>query len=484
MSIAKNTAYNFLGAAVPLLISIVTIPIYLQVVGMERYGVLSISWIFLGYFGLFDLGLGRATTQRIAVLASAPAQDSANSFWTALCLNIAVGAIGAALLWGGAALFFLYGFQLDDALRVEAIESLPLLAASVPIATITGVLTGALQGRERFASINLVSTVSTAAFQILPLAVIMLTGPRLIWVLAAAIATRVIAALVLWLQCQREFLSESRGVFKREEVKSLLKFGGWVTVTAMCAPILVMVDRIFIGGLIGPQAVATYSIAIQLAQRMTLVAQALTGATYPRLAGVSREAADSLSNRSAEVLVGLLTPVAIVAVFLCGPFFRLWLGANFDPLSVPIAQLMIISFWINSLAFVPFVRLQAVGRPDLVSYALLAELPLYLGLLWAGMSGFGLLGSAIALAIRLLIDYVFLSVLARQFAAAKLTAIALMTLALAFALAPHDGSMDIQDMLVGIGVVIVAIGCLVAVMGKKGIASLVPSQLHAIRRRS
>ena len=52
--------------AVPVLIALAAIPLLIKGMGEERFGLLSIIWMGVGYFSLFDLGLGRALTKLIA----------------------------------------------------------------------------------------------------------------------------------------------------------------------------------------------------------------------------------------------------------------------------------------------------------------------------------------------------------------------------------------------------------------------------------
>lgn len=63
--LARNTLLNFVGQALPL-VAVVTIPFIVRGLGIERFGLLSLAWVVLGYFTIFDLGLGRATTKYVA----------------------------------------------------------------------------------------------------------------------------------------------------------------------------------------------------------------------------------------------------------------------------------------------------------------------------------------------------------------------------------------------------------------------------------
>lgn len=153
MGVKRDTAYNLLGSFVPLAVGVITVPIYLRLIGDARYGVLALVWLFLGYFGLFDPGITRAALFHIARLGGEGQEvERENVFWTALAINLCFGLAGGLALFIIAKPLFITTFKMPESLRAEVLASLPWLAASVPLSIVTGVLGGAMQARERFGS--------------------------------------------------------------------------------------------------------------------------------------------------------------------------------------------------------------------------------------------------------------------------------------------------------------------------------------------
>jgi len=410
--LVRNAGYNLVGAVVPIALGLATVPVYIHLVGIERYGVLSIAWLLLGYFGLFDLGLSRATAHRIAALKDASEQERSDTFWTAVGVNAGMGLVGGLILWPVASWYFAYKFECGPDLRREILVAVPLLAASVPVATSTGVLLGALQGREKFFETNSISITSTTLFQLFPLLVAWLHGPNLTWLLSAALGARVIALISLWARCNVHVIRGHRFRVDRQQMIPLMKFGGWVTVASIFSPLLVIVDRFFIGAILGAVAVAIYNVPFQIAQRISIIPTALGGALFPRLSSSRGEESDTLGLKASETLACLMTLPVLWAILLFGPFLNLWVGAKIGVPASPIGKILVLGYWANAFAIIPYVRLQARGRPDLVTKLLLIEIPPYLTLLWFGLHRFGLVGAATVFALRCAADYILLSLAA------------------------------------------------------------------------
>lgn len=409
MSVGRNTIYNLVGSAIPMVLGLITVPVYLELVGTDRYGVLAIAWLLLGYFGLFDLGLGRATTYQIAALKDATDDERARVFWSAIIINLVMGIVGGLVLLLSAHYFFSYLFKVDDALKPEIAASMPLLSLAVPIATLSGVLSGALIGRGQFFWTNLISIASTSLFQIFPLAIAWLHGPNLSQLLLAAISARLVGIVALWIGCHYLVAGRLAPRFDFTKARILLGYGGWVTLTSLFAPALVAVDRFAIGAVLGAAAVTIYTVPFQLAQRIAMVPSAVSAALYPYLPSASPEERDAMSNLSVRALASVLGVPALIGILLLHPFLDLWVGPVLGSQSATVGRLLIYGFWINAFAMLHYGRIEATGRPDMVVKVHAMEIPVYLALVYVMMKNFGLVGCAAALILRNTADYCLLS---------------------------------------------------------------------------
>lgn len=407
----RHTLYNLGGNLVPIAVSLVTVPLYLRAIGDVRYGVLAIAWLFVGYFGVFDLGISRAATFQVAQLAESPPAVRERVFWTAAALNLLFGLIGGAVLLGVTSAVFTAGFAIPAAMRAEAVSSAPWLAATLPLATVGAVMVGVLQGREQFGLTNVLGLLNTGLTQFVPLGVALIAGPDLRLLIAATVIARSVGVLVLFVALWWTMpLGRSIG-FDRSRARQLFSYGGWIAVSNFVAPILVTADRLLIGAMLSAQAVTYYTIPYNLVGRVAILPTAITTSAFPRLSSMDNLSSRTLAARMLALLGGAIS-LAVVAGILALPIFLdLWVGPAIALQAAPVGMVLLLGTWINCLAYVPNTELQARNRPDLVAKAHVAELAPFLVLLAAGIYFFGLIGAATAWTVRVGLDAILLFLL-------------------------------------------------------------------------
>ena len=289
---------------------LITVPLYLTLVGAERYGVLSLTWLFLGYFGLFDFGLGRATTQRMAQLGAEQAAERVQLFWSSLAINTLLGVAGGACLWAvsQALLDSAIGAKLSGGVRAELVIALPWLAAAVPAVTLAAVCTGALEARERFLAVNALQVGGGALFQLLPLAAAVWAGPRLDVLIAAAMLARFSTLIASFLVCRRALPLAGRPRPNWRLVRPLLRYGGWVTVSSVISPVLDALDRFLIAALRGPVAVTFYTVPYNLVAKFRIFPISLTRALFPRFSRLDNAQGGDLARQAVLALATVTAP--------------------------------------------------------------------------------------------------------------------------------------------------------------------------------
>lgn len=409
MSIKRNTLYNLSGYLLPTFISLVTVPLFLHLIGADRYGVLALVWLFLGYFGLFDPGISKAAEYHIARLPeSGQAAEREKVFWTAIGVNLIFGLTAGVVVYLVAHPIFATTFKMPANMRHEVMESLPWLAVSAPLALVGGAFSGALQAREQFGVFNLIRIFNVITTQLVPLAVAYFHGPQLNWLIPAVILSRMIGLIPSIVAVMVFLPIRGRAGFDRSLLKGLFSYGGWITVSNVLAPLLQTIDRMIIGSLLGAEDVAFYTVPFNLAARISALPAALENSIFPRLSRETHEDGVKLASSAVLAMTAIVTPIVVLGLAALPTFMRYWLGSSFAQHSSTIGIILLVGFWINGLAYVPFGHLRARGRPDIIAKFHAAEVLPYVAVLWVGMHYFGLIAAAAAWTLRVSVDTILM----------------------------------------------------------------------------
>lgn len=403
-----NFALNVIGMTLPIGVMLITVPIYVAHIGAGRYGVLSIVWLLLGYFGFLDFGLSRAATNALAKLAHGPSIERTQTLVTALYLNLSLGILGALILYFVGSFLITRLLTMPNNLSAELQGVFPWIACMLPLALVAAVGRGSIEASENFLAVNLLDLAGVILGQVIPVLCAVFVGPTLTIVIPAAFIARATSvALMFAFIAKTERISIWRA-FDKNRVKELVGFGAWVTVTNMIGPLLTSIDQIFVGSTLGVAAVAHYSVPMNLVNRSQIIATALARTLFPRMSRLGAEEAMQLAERGVISLAYAFGSICGPAIILGNAFMTLWMGETFASYAGPVFGILMIGAWINGVAFIPFELLQARGRPDLVAKIHALELVPFILILWFLLKQFGLAGAAVAWVLRVSIDALLL----------------------------------------------------------------------------
>jgi O-antigen/teichoic acid export membrane protein len=285
MSLKKHTLWNLVGTGLPLIVASLVIPSLISSLGLELFGLLSIIWTLIGYFSLFDLGLGRAITHNIAAkLHTTSLPEVAESVKIGLKFTLYAGFFGLFVIVALSYPLSHTWLGVSKTFQHQAFWALFYSAIGIPFVALSSGMRGVLEGLGQFYQVNLIRMfqgVTTFAF---PIFSIYLHGPNLEMIALWLVFSRVITLLMYWAFIKGFFgLHWQVNVKNHEQGLHLLQFGSWMTISNVVSPILVYLDRFIISGMYGASMIAYYTVPFEILSRMLIFPGAIGAALFPRL---------------------------------------------------------------------------------------------------------------------------------------------------------------------------------------------------------
>jgi O-antigen/teichoic acid export membrane protein len=405
--LVRNSALTFVSRILMIGAAVVAVPLLLDQLGTARFGVLTLAWVVIGYASVFDLGLGRALTKLTAEkLGQGREREVPALFWTATALLGFMGCIAAVLVAAATPVLVADVLDIPAGLEGETRAAFFLLAVSIPFVLLSAALRGSLEARQRFDLSNSVAVGLSVLSYFGPVALSVLTQ-NLAVAVSAVVASRVAGtAINLWMCLRVDPALRAERRIDRGVIGPMLRYGGWITATALIAPLLVTMDRFFIGALLDVEAVAYYATPFEAVRQLLVVAVSLSVVLFPAYSATvstDRARAEQLFDRGSRAIFTALFPLALTVVAFAPEILGVWVGAEFERNSTDVMRWLAAGVLLNGLTFVAFGLLQST-RPDLITKLLLVELVIYVPIFYVMVQAFGVEGAAIAATVRVGLD--------------------------------------------------------------------------------
>lgn len=409
--ILQNLVWNLAGVILPLFAAAFSAPILLEKLGSERFGLLTLAWTLIGYFSIFDLGLGRSVAKIVSQqLGENPQSNVGPVIWTATLAALAMGTIGGlAIAYWAESLIRL--MKLDPALHGESKIALQTLALMLPVVVTSSILAGALEAHHRFDIVNKLRIPAGLINFLAPLAVIPFSKHMALIVLVLGLCKFAVTAGYL-IGCNRIVTDFRRQIsFRKEQLLELLTFGGWITLGNILNPIVAYTDRFLITAYVSVTIVGYYVMPYEVLMRVLVPVVAITAVLFPTFSSEqasNQERVQTLFGLSLKSVMLAAFPLTFMIAAWSGELLELWLNEEVAQAAFIVTKLFALGIFLTCLNQVTLTLVQARGHPDWVPKLFLAELPVYLPcLIWA-VKNHGIEGAAVAWLLRIFVDLIFL----------------------------------------------------------------------------
>lgn len=315
----------------PLLMLIAT-PVFLKSLGAEQYGRWMLLAALSGMVGWAGLGMGAATIREVAA-----ARGRGNGAAAARCVRVAMLIVLVCSVVAGSLLIvgFLGGGHHLLARMGGPQELLPVVVGAffmMAADQADSVYAGALRGAERFDLAARLEIVARLAIVAGTLAVALMSE-RLDLVIAVGVALNI--GRVLFKAAAVSRLLGGRAAapaWDRGVATGLVQFGKWSFLQLVGSAVFSTADRLVIGSLLGADALARYSICLQLAQQVQSIPAAFGSFLFPYFTRNATAASPERNRRSLTIATSTLTIMALCIaaplVFLARPILDFWVGTE------------------------------------------------------------------------------------------------------------------------------------------------------------
>lgn len=426
MSLKKNILANYISQLYVTLIGIVMVPLYIQYMGAEAYGLVGFFAMLQAWFNLLDMGL-TPTMARETARYRGGATDALSYRRLVRALE---GVFLIVALVGGTAMFASSGYISHDWLQASQLPiaevqvAVQLMALIIAMRWMGGLYRGAISGSERLVWLSgFNSTIATLRFVcVLPVLMFVGTTPTVFFGFQFGVALVEIAGLLFYAYRLLPGIPQGyRLPWDWMPLKPVLKFSLTIAFTSSVWVLVTQTDKLVLSKILPLAEYGYFTLAVLVASGVMVISGPISGAIMPRMSKLEAEGDHAgliRIYRQATQLVAVIAGAASITVAFCAePLLWAWTGDRFlAQQAAPVLALYALGNGILAVAAFPYYLQYAKGdlRLHLIGNAVFVVLLIPI-IIWAA-SQYGSIGAGyVWLGMNLLSFVAWLPLVHRKF---------------------------------------------------------------------
>ena len=338
------------------------VPIYIQYLGIESYGLIGVFAILQASLGLFDLGMRPALAREMARFTAGASGEQ--YIWDLLrSCEVAIGALAllfASMNWAASGWLASEWIDTQTLPHQSVSWSLALMGLATSAQFVESLYSSTLAGLQRQVAQNAISSTVATMKGVGAIAILEWVAPTamafFIWQSICAVVGLGLSAMVVY-----RYLPSPPAAprFSITCLRSVWRFATGLFVITLLALLLTQVDKILLSRLLPLELFGYYTLAGAAAGSLTLIVSPVATAFYPRFNQfVALGDADRLRaayHQSSQLVSVMVGSVAAVLVLMTQPILTAWTGdTELAKQVAPTLSVLGLGTLMNCLMWIPY----------------------------------------------------------------------------------------------------------------------------------
>jgi len=331
MSVKKNVIANYIGRFLLILLSIIFIPLYIQYIGIESYGLLGIYTMLVSMMMLVDVGMGQTIIREVARYSSATLSDKEilDTLQTFRYIYFFIG------LFAFLGIYFLSETIVLRWLNIEhlsfdiVVSSLEIMSLMLFINWLSILYRNAIIGLQYQVWLNVVDVTFALLSKVGVIFILLYISSSIVDFLLYQLCISFLQLLTLAFKLNNIFSkikyqsSFSLAVFHR-----LWKFASGVAITTLFGTLISQADRLVLSSLLSLKTFGLYTMASVIGKALSSLISPLTLAIRPKLTILYEKNNEveliSFYHKSAQLMSIISMPIAMILILFSRELLWIW----------------------------------------------------------------------------------------------------------------------------------------------------------------